>query len=304
MQPHFRPPGLLGSQGFACNSNAQACKEASKADCCLGFIRLQSQAKPFGQSTPSVRSLLVIMPLHQLWHRGCCVGRQMENRVKECAETHQTNQTMNRANTNRLTSHAGLRITWGLMLGLMLWAIPQRSVAGGQGYILFTPMSGNLPTGDSTNAAYPASSGWSQLPAMSVDIVQAVTFSSGSVGVGKVTFDPLSLQRLINSLSPTLFKNGCSGTPYSYITIALCRPNTVTGASFEFFRLKVGLAVLTKQSWTFSTGTTDAAETASFAYGAMYLTFTPQNTDGSAGAAVSAGWDIIKNVSWDGTSTP
>ncbi len=185
-------------------------------------------------------------------------------------------------------------------------ALPLTGRAGVQAYIQYIPTNPNavtLPPGDSTNTNFPAAQGWFQLPAMSVDVVQTVPLPTGGAGGGKVNFDPLNIQKLVDAMSPPLFKYLAAGNTFDFVNIVFTRTG-VDGNPFAFFKISLGLVAAQTQGFSLPANGNDLTENVSFQYGAMALYFTSQNPDGSAGPTIKQGWDRIKSASWNGVSAP
>lgn len=191
-----------------------------------------------------------------------------------------------------------------LLVAFGLLALPARCLADVQAYLQFVPYNnGAIPAGDSTNTNYPAAQGWSQIPAVSTDVIQTLSIGSQSsgAGAGKIVFNALNIQKLVNSLSPTLFKNAAAGTAYKFAYIVFTRTG-VDGQPFPYFKITLGLVAVQTQSWALPSDGADLTELVGFQYGGMALTFTPQRADGSAGTPVTQGWNRVANVQWDGTT--
>ena len=195
-----------------------------------------------------------------------------------------------------------------LVFGCGMLALPLTGRAGVQAYIQYIDANNGsgitLPHGDSTNTNFPAAQGWFQLPAMSVDVSQAVTLSSGGgAGSGKVTFNALNIQKLVDAMSPALFKYLAAGNTFDFVNIVFTRTG-VDGNPFPFFKISLGLVAAQTQGFSLPANGNDLTENVSFQYGAMALYFTSQNPDGSAGPTIKQGWDRIKNVTWNGVVAP
>jgi len=151
--------------------------------------------------------------------------------------------------------------------------------------------------------------GSSTVPGFVGDIpLQNVNFGSsqqysftgtGGTGAGKLSFAPLTFTKPVDPTSPLLFANEANGTPYGFATIysGLC---TGTPTPTALTTVKLGFVAIKSISTTLDPDT----ETISLEYGAYQLTTRTLSAAGVFSTPVSAGWDAIKNVAWNGTTAP
>lgn len=131
----------------------------------------------------------------------------------------------------------------------------------------------------------------------SFDIEQTLNIGSQSTGAGagRVTFNPFSITRKIDKLSPVFFQKACSGTAFKEVCLGL-RKSAGGDASGQFFVLFRFLLVAVKTvSWAHD----DEApkETVTFEYGALQVFYGQQKPDGSITQTTKAGgWNRVKNV--------
>ena len=87
-------------------------------------------------------------------------------------------------------------------------------------YLNFTLYDGTTLTSESQNTVHP---GWSEVSVFSFDIEQVLNIGSASTGAGagKVTFNPFSITRNVDTNSPILYQMCCSGTPFKSVDLAL-----------------------------------------------------------------------------------
>jgi len=182
-----------------------------------------------------------------------------------------------------------------LVLSGMLLLLPGRSLAQIQAFMMCTN-NAQGPSSRITNVVSTAANGWIQIPSMSVDV------RTNGTG-GTIIFDPLSIQRAIDSFSPTLFASATGGSsPGKWAYLAFCRIDPSSGGAFEFFRITMYSVFTPSQGFSFDGNTITENDT--FIYQAMAITFTAQNPDGSTGMVTTKGWDKKSNKSWDGSSIP
>jgi type VI secretion system secreted protein Hcp len=143
----------------------------------------------------------------------------------------------------------------------------------------------------------------------SFDIEQTLNIGSQSsgAGAGKVTFNPFSITRSIDTASPTFFQMACSGTAFQSVTLAL-RKSSGAGqagaadtAGVVFLRFDFKLVAVKTISWAHDEER--PKETVTFEYGGLQVRYSRQKADGSLDAAITKGWNRVKNIS-DTTASP
>jgi type VI protein secretion system component Hcp len=130
----------------------------------------------------------------------------------------------------------------------------------------------------------------------SFDIEQTLNVGSQSTGAGagKITFNPFSITKRPDAHSAEFWQRSCSGTPYRKVTLTVSRP----GATTPFVIFTMGL-VAVKTLAVAADENGDIIETVTFEYGQASYGVAPQNSDGSLGTVVAAGWNRVQNVSID-----
>lgn len=137
----------------------------------------------------------------------------------------------------------------------------------------------------------------------SFDIEQTLNIGSQSTGAGagRVTFNPFSITRKIDTLSPNLFQMACSGTPFQWVHLALRKSSGGDTAGEIFVRFDFKLVAVKTISWAHDDES--PKETVTFEYGGLQVHYTQQNANGSFVAAIPGGWNRVKNVQ-DTGATP
>ena len=132
--------------------------------------------------------------------------------------------------------------------------------------------------------------------------VQAINIGSqaSGAGAGKVTFNPLRITKLIDKASPTLFTACCTGRPFKDAVLSLTRSVGEDSATTTFFTIDAKLAAI--KSITYGEGD-DPTEIIEFECGGIVLTYTPLSRDGKTGAAVTGGWNRVRNVQMSGSDS-
>lgn len=136
----------------------------------------------------------------------------------------------------------------------------------------------------------------------SFDIEQTLNIGSQSTGAGagKVTFNPFSITRKIDTLSPKLFEMACSGTPFQWVHLALRKSSGGDSAGEIFVRFDFKLVAVKTISW--SHDDESPKETVTFEYGGLQVHYVQQNADGTFNADVPGGWNRVKNVQDTGST--
>jgi type VI secretion system secreted protein Hcp len=139
--------------------------------------------------------------------------------------------------------------------------------------------------------------GWIAIESFTMGAMNPATIGSatGGSGGGKVSLSPISLIKKTDSSSPILFQNCCSGVHSPSGTLVL---NKAGGAaSVKYLQYDLKEVFIESISWSGSSGGDDSpTESVSLAYGSINVTYTPQKVDGTADAAVVAGWDVKANA--------
>jgi len=144
----------------------------------------------------------------------------------------------------------------------------------------------------------------------SFDIEQTLNIGSQSsgAGAGKVTFNPFSVTRKIDKLSPRFFEMACSGTAFESVTLAL-RKSVGAGAGGEnvsgmiFLRFDFKLVAVKTISWAHDDES--PKETVTFEYGGLQVRYAQQAGSGDLSRMdlAKGGWNRVKNIR-DQEATP
>jgi type VI secretion system secreted protein Hcp len=138
----------------------------------------------------------------------------------------------------------------------------------------------------------------------SFDIEQTLNIGSQSTGAGagKVTFNPFSITRKIDKLSPRLLSMACSGTPFQKVALGSRKAagGDTAGVIYLVFLFK--LVAVKTISWSYD----DEApkETVTFEYGGLQVHYSQQQANGNFLTAVPGGWNRVKNVKDDDFKSP
>lgn len=117
--------------------------------------------------------------------------------------------------------------------------------------------------------------------------------ATGGAGAGKVQFDPLIIQKGVDNASPSLFSAASSGRNFEAVQLYL---RSSGPAAHPFLAYEFRTVIITKIDWSGNSGSQDAAETLTLAYGAVVVAYQQPNPDGSAGPVAQGGWNQVTNT--------
>jgi type VI protein secretion system component Hcp len=170
-------------------------------------------------------------------------------------------------------------------------------------YVVFVPYAGTPLTGDANTAeglvdpfrdgVDPAA--FFPLESWSLDVEQTLNIGSQSTGAGagKITFNPFAITRKIDKISPILFGQAASGTPFEFVDLLEHR-SAKDGARAAFVAWRFQLVAVKTVAW--GSGEDRPTETVTFEYGALTIRYVPQSPTGQLEPPVQEGWDRIRNV--------
>jgi type VI secretion system Hcp family effector len=170
-------------------------------------------------------------------------------------------------------------------------------------YVVFVPYDGTPLTGDGNTAAGlvdPFRDGVDQraffaIDSWAMDVEQTLNIGSQSTGAGagKVTFNPFSITRRIDALSPTLFHNTAAGVPFETVDLLEHRAGK-DGNRAAFVAWQFKLVAVKTVTW--ASDDDRPTETISFEYGGLSIRYVPQSAAGQLQPPVQTGWDRVRNV--------
>ena len=119
---------------------------------------------------------------------------------------------------------------------------------------------------------------------------------SGGGGAGKATFKELTVTKKTDTGSTDLFHQLCVGKHFDDAHIVLRRSGHEENASGgNFLQWDFKLVMVQDISWSGSDGDDVCEETVVFQYGAMKVTYKPQDAQGKNQDAKVAEWSRVKN---------
>ena|SRR5947209_3752224 len=118
--------------------------------------------------------------------------------------------------------------------------------------------------------------------------------ATGGAGAGKAKFNEFTIKKTVDSASPAFFKNCVTGAHYKTVTLTMRKAGGDSESSGQvFLKYSYSTVFTTKIDWS-GPGDEGPEEQITFVYGALGITYTPQNTDGSAGNPISATWPPVR----------
>jgi type VI secretion system secreted protein Hcp len=114
-------------------------------------------------------------------------------------------------------------------------------------------------------------------------------------GTGKVNVQDLSLTKYVDKASPALMAACCGGTAYGPVVLSMRK----AGGTNPLVYMQITLGNVTISGHQHSTSSTDDRQTeqVTLHFGTFQVQYTPQNSDGTGGAAVTMTWSIPGNSS-------
>jgi type VI secretion system secreted protein Hcp len=118
--------------------------------------------------------------------------------------------------------------------------------------------------------------------------------TGGGVAAGKVQMADFHFVTRINKASPKLFLACASGQHIKQAVLSVRRAGKQLQ---DFLVIKMTDVLVSSYQSGGSAGSTDVPfDQIAFNFGAIHVDYHPQNPNGSLGAAVSAGWDVVRNA--------
>lgn len=119
------------------------------------------------------------------------------------------------------------------------------------------------------------------------------THMGGGGGAGKVNVQDISFTKFIDSSSPILMQNCCSGKHFKTATLVVRKAGD---KPLEYLKIKLTEILITSVSTGGSGGEDRLTENVTLNFAAFHLDYFPQKQDGTGDAAVSASYNIAENA--------
>ena len=159
-----------------------------------------------------------------------------------------------------------------------------------------------LASKDGLSAAFAAANdahGLFEVEDYSFDIEQVLNIGSQSsgAGAGKITFNPFSITRKIDIVSPLLFQDACTGSPIKNMALGLRKSTGGKSAGVFFLVFTFKLVAVKTISWAHDDES--PKETITFEYGGLVVQYAQQKADGSLLPPIVRGWNRVRNIAAD-----
>lgn len=145
--------------------------------------------------------------------------------------------------------------------------------------------------GSSVNSEH---KGWSDIESCSFGVTQSSSAATGpGFGVGKASFQHMEVVKPIDKASPNLMQYCASGKHVDKITLSICK---VGGGEKQYAKVELTGCFIQGVSLMSSTGSPYVKEKVAISYKKINFIYKDQDSSGSLGAAVTAAWDVEKNI--------
>jgi type VI protein secretion system component Hcp len=125
--------------------------------------------------------------------------------------------------------------------------------------------------------------------------------STGGTGAGRVTFEPFSINKRVDALSPFLFLQMSEGTPYRQINFFFL--SDAANATFQTRMIvQLGLAAIQSIRVSASTGGNLINELVQIEYGGIQTSVYLQTATGGLTNSITSGWNRVRNIALPGGS--
>jgi type VI secretion system secreted protein Hcp len=115
---------------------------------------------------------------------------------------------------------------------------------------------------------------------------------SGS-GAGKVDVSSMSIQKTIDTSTPSLFLNCAAGKHFASAQIKVLEAGG--DSPVTFLQIDLTQVFIDSISWGGSSGGGKPSESVSFSFASIQFTYTPQLATGASGSPVPFGWNVLTN---------
>lgn len=112
-------------------------------------------------------------------------------------------------------------------------------------------------------------------------------------GAGKVSVNDLSISKYVDRATPNLWKLVCNGKHEDEAVLTIRKAGG--DAPVDYLKITLTKVLVTNMTTGGSQGEELISENVTLNFATFKLEYTPQQDDGSAGAAIDAGWDIRVN---------
>jgi type VI secretion system secreted protein Hcp len=168
------------------------------------------------------------------------------------------------------------------------------SIGGSPSPMGANPQTPPLLQGDSLDAQYPK---WIQLTSVQMGAGRGISLSSGTVSASDPSLSEVTISKMTDSTTPSLFVLCCGGTatvsqPINYVTIDFRK----TGSSQVFYRLQLQNVYVSGASTSGGGGI--PSESLSLFYTKISWSYVTFDQYSKVQSTVTKGWDVVKNAAF------
>jgi len=136
--------------------------------------------------------------------------------------------------------------------------------------------------------------GWSDVESCSWGVSQSTSAHTGTgFGVGKANFHHVEIVKPIDKASPNLMQYCASGKHVDKAVLSICK---VGGGQKEYVNVELRGVFIAGVSLVSNTASPYVKEKMLLSFKSIRIQHKDQDASGSMGAAVTAAWDVEKNV--------
>lgn len=149
--------------------------------------------------------------------------------------------------------------------------------------------------GESTDAGH---AGEIDLLSYSFAANQTGTSHTGSgSGAGRVSIHDLTITKVADKASPTLFALCCKGSHLADATLTVRRAGG--DEPVEYMVVKMEHVLITGFQTNGADGQETLIEQVSLSFKRVGMIYSPQSNEGMGGPTVAGGWDVGANIPWE-----
>lgn len=120
--------------------------------------------------------------------------------------------------------------------------------------------------------------------------------ATSGAGAGKAKFDDFTIQKTVDSATPSLLSACGSGANFPSMVLEVRKAGGTSGGKPQaYLQYTFQTVFVTKIDWSGGPGTDAPMESVTFAYGAMKVQYSPQSATGALGNPQSAAWSQLTN---------
>jgi type VI secretion system secreted protein Hcp len=118
--------------------------------------------------------------------------------------------------------------------------------------------------------------------------------ASGGAGAGRAKFDPVIIEKSVDTMSRLLFSMNVTGKNLAKLQLYIRKAGVASGKPYLAYEF--GMVFVSNIDWSGGSGDDGPLERVTFAYGSLALGYYPQKPDGTLGKPVEIGWDQVTNT--------